>query len=197
MQKLLGGGSSFSAGGPGKGMHSRLYRAVLNQYYWMESAECVAQSFSNTGLFGIKASTKGGNMFPQLVEVVCMQLANMLYAPVHDRDSFQDELNRAKNQLKSSMFLNLVIAFALLCIFLFPFFIPTRWRYSYILFFLSCQEHRSILLDDIARQVAIYGHRYSAADLRQKIEAITVDDVLVRSFLGLDRILKTREYCSR
>ncbi len=29
---LLGGGDSFSAGGPGKGMHSRLYREVLNRY---------------------------------------------------------------------------------------------------------------------------------------------------------------------
>ncbi len=32
LQVLLGGGDSFSAGGPGKGMHSRLYREVLNRY---------------------------------------------------------------------------------------------------------------------------------------------------------------------
>lgn len=31
LQQLLGGGSSFSAGGPGKGMYSRLYREVLNR----------------------------------------------------------------------------------------------------------------------------------------------------------------------
>ncbi len=31
LQVLLGGGDSFSAGGPGKGMHSRLYREVLNR----------------------------------------------------------------------------------------------------------------------------------------------------------------------
>jgi processing peptidase subunit alpha len=31
---LLGGGSSFSAGGPGKGMYSRLYREVLNMNSW-------------------------------------------------------------------------------------------------------------------------------------------------------------------
>ena len=37
LQTLLGGGSSFSAGGPGKGMYSRLYRQVLNRYYWAES----------------------------------------------------------------------------------------------------------------------------------------------------------------
>ena len=32
LQMLMGGGGSFSAGGPGKGMHSRLYRSVLNRY---------------------------------------------------------------------------------------------------------------------------------------------------------------------
>ena len=29
---LMGGGGSFSAGGPGKGMFSRLYLNVLNRY---------------------------------------------------------------------------------------------------------------------------------------------------------------------
>jgi hypothetical protein len=29
LQSLLGGGNSFSAGGPGKGMYSRLYREVI------------------------------------------------------------------------------------------------------------------------------------------------------------------------
>lgn len=31
LQILLGGGNSFSAGGPGKGMYSRLYRELLNK----------------------------------------------------------------------------------------------------------------------------------------------------------------------
>ncbi len=34
MHVLLGGGSSFSSGGPGKGMYSKLYTQVLNQYHW-------------------------------------------------------------------------------------------------------------------------------------------------------------------
>jgi len=29
---LMGGGESFSVGGPGKGMYSRLYTNVLNKY---------------------------------------------------------------------------------------------------------------------------------------------------------------------
>eukprot|EP01128_Nolandella_sp_AFSM9_P004820 TRINITY_DN2241_c0_g1_i1.p1 TRINITY_DN2241_c0_g1~~TRINITY_DN2241_c0_g1_i1.p1 ORF type:complete len:561 (+),score=106.18 TRINITY_DN2241_c0_g1_i1:23-1684(+) len=145
VQKLMGGGSSFSAGGPGKGMHSRLYRAVLNQYWWMESAECIAQSFSDTGLFGMKATTKGGERFSELVEVVCQQLVSLLYAPTVTPDDFSLELERAKNQLKSNMFINL--------------------------------EHRTILLDDVARQVSIYGKRYSGHELVKEIESVTSEDV--------------------
>ncbi|KAJ2794598.1 Mitochondrial-processing peptidase subunit alpha, partial [Coemansia guatemalensis] len=37
LQMLLGGGGSFSAGGPGKGMYSRLFTRVLNQHAWIES----------------------------------------------------------------------------------------------------------------------------------------------------------------
>ncbi len=31
LNSLLGGGGSFSAGGPGKGMYTRLYTNILNQ----------------------------------------------------------------------------------------------------------------------------------------------------------------------
>jgi processing peptidase subunit alpha len=31
LSQLLGGGGSFSAGGPGKGLYSRFYTNVLNQ----------------------------------------------------------------------------------------------------------------------------------------------------------------------
>jgi hypothetical protein len=43
---LLGGGSSFSAGGPGKGMYSRLYREVLNMHSWVESANAFSTQAS-------------------------------------------------------------------------------------------------------------------------------------------------------
>ncbi|KAM1201699.1 hypothetical protein ACFX2J_017757 [Malus domestica] len=41
LQTLMGGGESFSAGGPGKGMHSRLSFSSI---------------YNNTGIFGIQAS---------------------------------------------------------------------------------------------------------------------------------------------
>lgn len=53
---LLGGGNSFSSGGPGKGMHSRLYTRVLNYHHWVHSCSSYSNTFNNTGLFGIQAS---------------------------------------------------------------------------------------------------------------------------------------------
>ena len=38
LQMMLGGGLSFSAGGPGKGLYSRLYTNVLNRNHWVQSA---------------------------------------------------------------------------------------------------------------------------------------------------------------
>ncbi|KAM9889280.1 hypothetical protein OXX79_012256, partial [Metschnikowia pulcherrima] len=55
LQKLLGGGSSFSAGGPGKGMFSRLFR-VLNQYPFVENCMAFNHAHTDSGLFGITIS---------------------------------------------------------------------------------------------------------------------------------------------
>jgi processing peptidase subunit alpha len=57
LQTLLGGGNSFSAGGPGKGMYSRLYRQVLNRYFSAESAESFTAFHGESGLLGISASS--------------------------------------------------------------------------------------------------------------------------------------------
>jgi processing peptidase subunit alpha len=46
---LMGGGNSFSSGGPGKGMHSRLYTRVLNQYHWVGAAGASTQVPSTDG----------------------------------------------------------------------------------------------------------------------------------------------------
>jgi processing peptidase subunit alpha len=53
MNTLMGGGGSFSAGGPGKGMYSRLYLNVLNRYHFMFSATAYNQSYSDSGYFYI------------------------------------------------------------------------------------------------------------------------------------------------
>ncbi|KAI4181634.1 MAG: hypothetical protein LQ346_006732 [Caloplaca aetnensis] len=105
LQTLLGGGGSFSAGGPGKGMYSRLYTNVLNQYGWVESCVAFNHSYTDSGLFGISASCQPSRIM-QMLEVMCRELHSLsldtgytALKPV--------EVNRAKNQLRSSLLMNL------------------------------------------------------------------------------------------
>lgn len=56
MNMLMGGGGSFSAGGPGKGMYTRLYTSVLNRHHWMYEATAFNHAYGDTGLFCIKSS---------------------------------------------------------------------------------------------------------------------------------------------
>eukprot|EP00267_Zea_mays_P054946 XP_020408229.1 mitochondrial-processing peptidase subunit alpha isoform X1 [Zea mays] len=57
IQTLMGGGGSFSSGGPGKGMHSRLYRRVLNKYHLVDSFSAFSNVYDSSGLFGIYLTT--------------------------------------------------------------------------------------------------------------------------------------------
>ncbi len=40
LNALLGGGASFSAGGPGKGMYTRLYQNILNRHHFVQARNC-------------------------------------------------------------------------------------------------------------------------------------------------------------
>ena len=57
LNALMGGGGSFSAGGPGKGMYSRLYLNVLNRYHWIYACTAFNHSYSDSGIFCINASS--------------------------------------------------------------------------------------------------------------------------------------------
>jgi processing peptidase subunit alpha len=97
LQTLLGGGSSFSAGGPGKGMYSRLYRQVLNRYTWAESAEAITAFYNDVGLWGITGSCdprKAGD----LTQVLAEHAHRVAFTPVSD-----EELDRARNMLKNNV----------------------------------------------------------------------------------------------
>lgn len=105
LQTLLGGGGSFSAGGPGKGMYSRLYTNVLNQHGFVESCVAFNHAYTDSGLFGISASCLPGHTSAML-DIMCQQL----HALTLDRgfSRLQDaEVQRAKNQLRSSLLMNL------------------------------------------------------------------------------------------
>ncbi|KAI8983874.1 Metalloenzyme, LuxS/M16 peptidase-like protein [Pilobolus umbonatus] len=106
LQILLGGGGSFSAGGPGKGMYSRLFTNVLNQYYWVESCQAFNHCYTDSGLFGIAGSCQP-EYTNALVEVICRELDLVGRGDVGRMGVNDVELNRAKNQLKSSLLMNL------------------------------------------------------------------------------------------
>lgn len=105
LQTLLGGGGSFSAGGPGKGMYSRLYTNVLNQHGWVESCIAFNHSYTDSGIFGISASCSPTRT-TEMLEVMCREL----HALTQDTGFWSlqpQEVNRAKNQLRSSLLMNL------------------------------------------------------------------------------------------
>ena len=105
LQKLLGGGSSFSAGGPGKGMFSRLYTQVLNKYPFVENCMCFNHSYLDSGIFGITVSVvpEAGHLSSQIIS---NELAQLLEESVSSGGMNEKEVKRAKNQLTSSVLMN-------------------------------------------------------------------------------------------
>ncbi|XP_074041811.1 mitochondrial-processing peptidase subunit alpha [Leptinotarsa decemlineata] len=100
LNMMMGGGGSFSAGGPGKGMYTRLYTNVLNRYHWMYSATAYNHAYSDSGLFCIHASSPPTHV-RDMVEVIVKELVAMA-GNVTDQ-----ELQRAKTQLQSMLLMNL------------------------------------------------------------------------------------------
>ena len=100
LQYLLGGGGSFSAGGPGKGMHSRLYSRVLNQHPWVHNCTAMTSLYNNTGLVGIFASGDSTRA-EELLTVLCRELEAVT------KEVPAAELERAKAASISSVLMNL------------------------------------------------------------------------------------------
>lgn len=105
LQTLLGGGGSFSAGGPGKGMYSRLYTNVLNQYGWVENCVAFNHAYTDSGLFGISASC-ATQFVPRMLDTMARELSLLSTETGLGRLS-EIEVKRAKNQLRSSLLMNL------------------------------------------------------------------------------------------
>ncbi|KAG9157718.1 hypothetical protein Leryth_021226 [Lithospermum erythrorhizon] len=102
LQMLLGGGGSFSAGGPGKGMYSRLYSNVLNNYPHIQSCTAFSSIYNTTGLFGIQVTT-GSGFLSQAVDVAVKELLSV--ASNSQVDAVQ--LDRAKQATRSAILMNL------------------------------------------------------------------------------------------
>ena len=100
LNMMMGGGGSFSAGGPGKGMYTRLYTRVLNRYHWMYSATAYNHAYNDSGIFCIHASCHPSQM-QDLTQVLLRELVAIT------GDITVEELHRAKTQLKSMLLMNL------------------------------------------------------------------------------------------
>ena len=105
LQTLLGGGGSFSAGGPGKGMYSRLYTNVLNQFGWVENCMAFNHAYTDSGLFGISAAC-GTAFVPRMLDTMARELS-LLSTETGLGRLTAGEVSRAKNQLRSSLLMNL------------------------------------------------------------------------------------------
>ena len=86
-------------------MYSRLYTNVLNQYGWVESCISFNNSYTDSGIFGISASCEPRHA-KQMIDVMCRELQNLTLDTGFSALQ-QVEVNRAKNQLRSSLLMNL------------------------------------------------------------------------------------------
>ncbi|XP_061527113.1 mitochondrial-processing peptidase subunit alpha [Phycodurus eques] len=125
LNMMMGGGGSFSAGGPGKGMFTRLYLNVLNRHHWMYNATSYHHSYEDSGLLCIHASADPRQVasdFCHKSNALCSYLLQLAPAGsrnggdhntgVHSDDrngrrGWSMELERAKTQLKSMLMMNL------------------------------------------------------------------------------------------
>jgi processing peptidase subunit alpha len=99
LSTLLGGGDSFSSGGPGKGMTSKLYENVLNRHHYVASALATHFMYGTAGMFTLK-----GSCDPSAAGQLAAVLAKELKDCVDKVDSAQ--LERARNATASIVLIN-------------------------------------------------------------------------------------------
>lgn len=97
---MLGGGSSFSAGGPGKGLYSRLYNDLLNRHAWIDDAHSLFQSHVSGGWLGIYAAVE--RPWAEAALIACIKQLLRLHLNISEMS-----WKRAKNRLKSSLLMGI------------------------------------------------------------------------------------------
>ncbi|CAG8568311.1 1966_t:CDS:2 [Diversispora eburnea] len=174
LQILLGGGGSFSAGGPGKGMYTRLFTDVLNQYPWMESCMCFNHCYTDSGLFGIMASCRP-EYNHTVLEVIAQQFDNV--SSYGRKNVTQAEFIRAKNQLKSSLLMNLESRMVQVL----GYKVPAE---------VMCKKIDDVSLDDLVRvaKMVVRGQVHNEGNGTGKISVIVQGDLT-----GLQDVTKVAE----
>ncbi|KAN0037765.1 hypothetical protein ACTFIV_003120 [Dictyostelium citrinum] len=100
LQSLLGGGSSYSTGGPGKGMQSRLNLNVVYSSHRVKNCHAFLFVFNKVSLFGVSLTTQSGYL-QDGIELVLQELLML------SKTITQQELERAKRSQKSQILQNL------------------------------------------------------------------------------------------
>ena len=100
MNTLIGNATSFSSGGPGKGMYCRAITNLMQKHNFVDSASAINTHFTDSGLFGMTIEGPGSHS-QELMSVLVEEL-NRLKEKISD-----EELNRAKNILKMNILMAL------------------------------------------------------------------------------------------
>eukprot|EP01059_Diplonema_ambulator_P012957 TRINITY_DN2344_c1_g1_i1.p1 TRINITY_DN2344_c1_g1~~TRINITY_DN2344_c1_g1_i1.p1 ORF type:complete len:448 (+),score=121.60 TRINITY_DN2344_c1_g1_i1:57-1400(+) len=98
-QSLLGGGMSFSAGGPGKGILTKLYRCLC-RYSWLDGIEAISASYSDSGIIGIYGQAEHHHN-QKLLNLLCQNLATIT------EGISEPMVNMAKNKYLFQTFMSL------------------------------------------------------------------------------------------
>ncbi|KAG6501627.1 hypothetical protein ZIOFF_041510 [Zingiber officinale] len=169
-QKLMGGGGSFSAGGPGKGMQSRLYINVLSQFPQLESFSAFNSRYNHTGLFGIQATCVSSSassvcqdvvFYPYIVNAKLeVGLAGNCNAPsvvVHNADTYGPDFTSKAVDLAARELLAVAIPGQAI---------------------LMNLESKKVSSEDIGRQILTYGERKPVEHFLKAIDQLTLKDIV-------------------
>jgi len=97
LNMMMGGGGSFSAGGPGKGMYTRLYRDVLGTYHWINHISCSHSIFDDSGIFALYGCCASASA-SELTSVMVREAINMVVRPPNEK-----EVARARQALAANI----------------------------------------------------------------------------------------------
>lgn len=108
IRSLLGGGSAFMSGGPGKGLYSRLYMSLISNSFVINDLFAQMYYSESGGIMYIWGSAVGSqysrsNGLQLLVDVMAKEFKRL----AHPQSVGSEELQRAKNMLKSNVLMNL------------------------------------------------------------------------------------------
>lgn len=97
---LIGNATSFSTGGPGKGMYCRAITNMMQRYNFVDGVAGINTHFSDSGLFGM--TIEGPGSHSQDLLHVLLEEFNRLKERISD-----EELARAKNILKMNILMSM------------------------------------------------------------------------------------------